>query len=301
LNIRGVVTTGNTALGFAIALFVPFVAMMALGIVPSFQHLGTVMSPMTPPELTTGAAFATGLFVILWNYLGWDSISTISREIQDAPRVFPKALMIGLPLVVLFYLLPVLVGINAVPDISQWTDGSWPVIAGAIGGAPLRLAVGIGGLLSAAGLFVAGLLAASRIPFVLAADGYLPKAFTKLHVNYATPTRAILTSAAIYMVLSGFSFEQLAEVDVLLYSSALLLEFWALIRLRRERPELARPFKIPGGMTVVVLVALVPTFLIGAATVEMLSTSWMEVLGLALFALLSGWSVMKFRRVRQHG
>jgi amino acid transporter len=298
LNIKGAVSTGNAALLFALALLVPFVVMLAMGIVPSAEHVGQIISPLTSPGTSVTAAFATGLFVIMWNYLGWDSISTISREMKDAPRIFPKALMIGLPLVVLFYFLPVFVGLNAVPDISKWTEGSWPTIASAVGGKWLGFSVGIGGLLSAAGLFVAGLLAASRIPFVLAADGYMPQAFTKLHKKYATPTRAIITSAIIYMVLSGFSFEELAEVDVLLYSAALLLEFLALIQLRRRQPELARPFRIRGGFTTVVIISILPALLILAATIQMLSTAWIETLSLFAFAGISGIFLVRMKKRR---
>ena len=288
LNIKGAVSTGNAALLFALALLIPFIVMVAMGIVPSVEHVGHIISPLTSRGISTTTAIGTGLFVIMWNYLGWDSISTISREMKDAPRIFPKALMIGFPLVVLFYLLPVFVGLNAVPDISKWTEGSWPTIASAVGGKSLGIAVGIGGLLSAAGLFVAGLLAASRIPFVLAADGYMPQAFTKLHKKYATPARAIITSTIIYMILSGFSFEQLAEVDVLLYSAALLLEFLALIQLRRRQPELARPFRIRGGFGTVVLISVLPALLILAATVQMLSTAWIETFSLFAFAGILG-------------
>ncbi len=298
LNIRGAVTTGNVALLFALALLVPFVVMLAIGIVPSADHLGQIISPLTASGVSTTTAIATGLFVIMWNYLGWDSISTISREMKDAPRVFPSALMIGLPLVVLFYFLPVFVGLNAVPDISKWTEGSWPTIATAVGGKSLGVVVGVGGLLSAAGLFVAGLLAASRIPFILAVDGYMPKSFTKLHKKYATPVRAIITSAAIYMVLSGFSFEQLAEVDVLLYSSALLLEFLALIRLRRIQPDLARPFRIRGGFGTVILISILPALLILAATIQMLSTAWIETLTLFAFAGITGLFLLRMKNRR---
>jgi amino acid transporter len=298
LNIRGVVTTGNAALLFAVALLIPFLVLIATGLVPSFQHIHANASPLAPTGVSTTTAFATGLFVIMWNYLGWDSISTISREVKDAPRIFPKALMIGMPLVVLFYLLPVFVGLNAVPDISKWTDGSWPIIAGVIGGLTLRIAVGVGGLLSAAGLFVAGLLAASRIPFVLAADGYLPQSFTTLHKKYATPARAIITSAVIYLILSGFSFEQLAEVDVLLYSSALLLEFWALVQLRRRQPELLRPFRIRGGFATVVLLSVLPALLIAGAFLEMLTSAWIETTALFAFAGLSGLFLLRMKKHR---
>ena len=298
LNIRGAATTGKAALMFALALLVPFVLMISVDLIPSLQHAASIATPLVPPGVRVRTAFATGLFVILWNYLGWDSISTISREMKDAPRVFPKALMIGLPIVVLCYLLPVFVGLMAVPDITKWTDGSWPVIAEAVGGKSLGIAVGVGGLLSAAGLFVAGLLAASRIPFVLAADGYMPQSFTRLHKTYATPTGAIITSAAIYLILSSFSFEQLAEVDVLLYSSALLLEFCALIRLRQKQPDLKRPFRIPGGIPFVILISLLPTILIAGAAMQMLTSSWEETLLLFAFAAASGLLLMRIKRNR---
>ncbi len=298
LNIRGVASTGRAVMTFGIALLAPFVLLVAAGLVPAFQHCTNVVSPLHPSGVSTTSAFSAGLFVIMWNYLGWDSISTISREINDAPRVFPKALMIGMPLVVLFYFAPVFVGLHFVPDISKWTEGSWPAIAEAVGGHSLGLAVGFGGIISAAGLFVAGLLAASRIPFVLAADGYMPPAFTRLHRKYATPARAILTSATIYMVLSNFSFEQLAEVDVLLYSSGLLLEFLALIQLRRRYPELVRPFRIRGGMPVVILISVLPALLILAATIQMLTTAWLETALLFGFAAATGMLLIRMKGKR---
>jgi amino acid transporter len=295
LNIRGAVSTGNAATLMGVVLLGPFLIMIALAFVPALQHINLVASPLTPTGVTTEAAFANGLFVIMWNYLGWDSISTISREINDAPRIFPKALMIALPMVILIYLLPVFVGLYVMPDISQWTDGSWAIIAGKIGGPGLGLALGIVGLLSASGLFVAGLLAASRIPFVLGTDGYMHQSFTKLHKKHATPARAIIVSAVIYIVLSSFSFEELAEVDVLLYSAALLIEFWALIQLRRRNPELSRPFKIRGGLATVVLISVLPALIIAVAAFQMFTSSLRESIALFAFAAVSGVVLLKLR------
>jgi amino acid transporter len=296
LNIRGASSTGNAATLFAIVLLVPFMGMVAMSIVPALTHAGEIVTPFVPNGMTNSEAFSVGLFVILWNYLGWDSISTISREIKDAPRIFPKALMLSLPMVILIYLLPTVVGLYVMPDISLWTDGSWALVAGRIGGPWLGVALGCVGLISASGLFMAGLLAASRIPFVLSEDGYIPKSFTTLHPKYATPARSILASAVIYISISSFSFEQLAEVDVLLYSSALLLEFIALVRLRRLNPAMPRPFKIPGGIWVTVLVGVVPTLIIIAATAQMLVTSWHETVLLFAVAGLSGWLLLRYRR-----
>jgi amino acid transporter len=50
-----------------------------------------------------------------------------------------------------------------------------------------------------------------------------------------------------YSLFALLDFRKLVVLDVLLYSIALTLEFAALIKLRRHRPDLERPFKIPGG------------------------------------------------------
>src|SRR5207249_316596 len=147
---------------------------------------------------TFGAAFGAGLYIVMWNYLGWDSLSTIAAEVERPKRNFPLAFAIALPLIVLCYFLPTLIGISAVPDVSRWKDGSWPAIARVIGGKWLGIAVALGGVISAAGLFMATLLASSRIPFVLARDKMLPAFVTKLHPRFGTPWVAILISAVIY-------------------------------------------------------------------------------------------------------
>ena len=59
-------------------------------------------------------------------------------------------------------------------------------------------------------------------------------------------------------VFAASTFETLIVIDVLLYTAALALEFWALIALRRDAPDLARPFRIPGGWPVLTLLAIAP-------------------------------------------
>ena len=290
INIRGAAATGRAAMFFAIALLAPFAYLVGLGMRMPAAPSGSLS------VVPVGSAFTSGLFVIMWNYLGWDSISTVAREIKDASRILPKALMIGVPLVVASYFLPVYAGIQAVPDTEKWIEGSWPAIAGAIGGKWLGISIAVGGLLSAAGLFSAGLLAASRVPFVLANDGYLLNTLSRLSAKYGTPVRAILLSSCIYLVLTRFTFEALAQVDVLLYSAALVFELIALVRLRRTQPNLPRPFRIPGGIGAVSLVAAAPGALIVLAAFMMLRAEPTEVLILLAFASLSLALILRFRR-----
>ncbi len=85
---------------------------------------------------------------------------------------------------------------------------------------------------------------------------------------------------------------------MLLYSAALLLEFLALIQLRRKQPELARPYRIPGGLTSVVVISILPALLILGATIQMLSSAWIETLSLFAFAGISGIFLMRVKKRR---
>jgi amino acid transporter len=293
LNIRGVKTIGKVSVIFFVLLLIPFAIMVILG----FTHAemsGIFRMPATS-EFSRNSMTA-GLFVIMWNYLGWDSLSTISGEIKNSQKVFPRALLLTVPLVILVYFLPALIGISIQPDISQWTEGSWPAIAEKLGGIHLRYAMAIGGLFSAAGLFMVSLLASSRIPFVLAEDKLLPPFLTKMHPRYGTPWIAILVSAGIYAALSIFSFTQLAEIDVILYSSALLLEFIALVILRVKEPMLPRPYRIPGGWLVLGLVVLLPLSLIGFAFYMIFTGDSIATVSLMAAAIISGFMIWMARR-----
>ena len=124
----------------------------------------------------------------------------------------------------------------------------------------------------------------------------MPKPLGRLHPVHGTPAIAIIASAALYLVLSSFSFTELAEVDVLLYSAALSLEFIALVRLRRTEPALARPFRIPGGVVGVTLVAVLPILLMLGAGLEMARTAPIETVSLLAFGTLSALVIYRLRR-----
>ncbi len=302
MNIIGVRSVGKAATVFGILLLLPFLVMIIAGSGNVFTHGGEIFKHFIPSGQTPVSAFKAGLFVVMWNYLGWDSTSTIAGEVEKPQKNFPKAIAIGLPLVTLAYFLPALVGAAAVPDPAKWITGCWGNIAGIIGGKYLGYWIGLCGMISAAGLFMATLLSSSRIPLVIARNKALPEALTKLHPKYQTPYVAILISAFIYTALSILSFDQLAEIDVILYSSALLLEFVALIILRKKEPTLHRPFKIGGGWPMLIIICGIPTVLIIFAFFTFFSKNEGFISTLALIALATGpliWGIHKLIEKRK--
>ena len=115
-----------------------------------------------------------------------------------------------------------------------------------------------GALVSAWSLFSSQLLSVSRLPYVLACDGWLPSWLGRVSPRTHIPSTALAACCVITAVFAASTFETLIVIDVLLYTAALALEFWALIALRRDAPDLARPFRIPGGWPVLTLLAIAP-------------------------------------------
>jgi amino acid transporter len=265
LNIRGIRSVGNSSALFFVAIMVPFAILTGIGLIRFGMHPTPLWRPLTPPHMPPFTAFGAGLYVVMWNYMGWDNASTICGEIRQPGRTFPRALAITLPLVICAYLLPVFAGLAIVPDWTQWKEQYFIDVAYRAGGHPLGLWIGIGALVSNAGLFSAMMLAYSRVPFVLAEDRYLPPALMRLHPKYGTPWVSILLCAVLYSIFSWNSFTNLAVIDVTLYTVALLLEFVALIALRIRQPNLPRPFRIPGGVPALILLGLLPALVLALA------------------------------------
>jgi amino acid transporter len=223
----------------------------------------------------------------MWNYLGWDGPSTVSGEIQRPARTYPLAILLCVPLIVAAYVLPVVAGLTKVPASATWVDGAFPDIAKAVGGDWLGVLVAVGGLASAAGLYAALLLSNSRIPFVMAEDGYLPRTITQLGRN-ETPWLAIVLCSAVYSVFTLSTFSSLIQLDVIVYSAALFLEFAALLALRRNAPQMRRPIRVPGGRVGLAFCCAAPVAVLAIAIGGSVHDNGVSSLYLPAASLLSG-------------
>jgi amino acid transporter len=96
-------------------------------------------------------------------------------------------------------------------------------------------------------LLNATVLTSTRMPYAMAQDGYLPTVLTGTHRRYGTPWIAIITSGAVYALLSLHSLTQLIIVYNWLRVATTVLTVGAAWQLRRKRPDLPRSFVIPGG------------------------------------------------------
>ncbi len=305
LNIRGARQVGYASTIFAVIFMAPFAILVALGMSKLLGNPSAAWTPLVTPGSSLIQAAGAGLYVAMWNYLGWDDLSTIAGEVDQPQKTFPKALLIAVSLTILAYLLPTMVGLAAVPDYAAWEEGTWTKVGQAIGGSWLGILIVGAGLFSAMGLFAATLLASSRIPFVLSQDGILPKKLSELHPKFGTPWIAILISAVVYLTLSYQTFATLVVIDVILDSMAIVLELIALAVLRWKEPDLVRPYRIPGGWFGIGYVVLCPIAIVGFAiyySVAIDTESGIRSLWMAGIALATGplfYGVARYRSIRR--
>jgi amino acid transporter len=267
INVRGSVNVSRTSIIAGCFIMLGFLA-LTVASAPRITHIP--WQPFASEHARGFGGLAVGISIALWNYIGWDNPSTAQGEVKNPSLTYPRALAFALPFVTIGYFVPLLTTLGAT-DWTTWTEGGWPQIAAsAAGTAGLWIAVwiAVGGMISALALFNALLLGYSRIPFVLAGDGLLPRPLAKLDV-LGTPRTAIIASAVFYSVFALVSFGKLIVADVLLYSLALFLEFGALIRLRKTEPSLRGVFRIPLGRAGVAILAALPmTVLIGVVGIS---------------------------------
>ncbi len=257
LNIAGVKVVSTTSLWLFFALSSPFLLVVLL----SPLKYGALFHAVTTPT-TSKVDLIGGLLICMWNYMGWDNASTIATEVERPQRTYPRAMLAAVCIVALSYILPVAaVWMTRLPA-GAWETGSWADIAGLLGGPVLRIALVVGGMFSAFGMFNALVMSYSRLPLAMAQDGMLPSFFGRLNRRRA-PWVAIIALAIGWACCLGLGFERLVTIDILIYGLSLALEFLALVVLRIREPQLKRPFRVPGGMIGAVAVGIAPVLLLG--------------------------------------
>jgi amino acid transporter len=280
-NVLGVRSVGEGSVWLNVALLAPFVALTILA-------LGHGRAEAVAPIPLRHADLLGGVLIAMWNYMGWDNLSTIAGEVETPQRTYSRAMFGAVLLVVVSYLIPVGAIARTGIDPNRWTTGGWVDIGQIVGGETLAIAIALAGMIGAIGSFGALMLSFTRLPAVMAEDGYLPRIFARRDARTGAPWVAILACAILWAVCFPLGFEKSLILDVLLTGLSILLEFWALVALRVREPELARPFRVPGGMAGAVAIGVPPLALMIAAVArnrtELVGSTNELVIGIAVIA-----------------
>jgi amino acid transporter len=250
-NIAGARSVGEGSVWLNVALLAPFFALIVLAL-----GMGRGGMPVSVP--LRHVDFLGGVLIAMWNYMGWDNLSTIAGEVEAPQRTYSRAMFGAVLLVVVSYVLPVAAVARTGINPNSWTTGGWVDVAQLIGGATLGVAIALAGVIGAIGSFSALMLSFTRLPLVMAEDGYLPRVVTRHSSRTGAPWVAICACAIFWGACYPLGFEKNLILDVLLTGLSILLEFWALVALRVREPGLTRPFRVPGGTAGAVFIGLPP-------------------------------------------
>lgn len=220
------------------------------------------------PTWDAGLAF---LPVIVYNFMGFELMSGAGGEMENPGKDIPRAIITAGLFIALFYILGTVGMLMALPMdqlglVSGIVD-TLHVLLGETGvGGVIVTVLGIGALFTFLANMVTWTMGANRTAAEAAHGGELPAVFGKEHPVNKTPVGAfILTGivSTVVMVLYGFMagsaedlFWTLFAFSSMVFLLPYLILFPAFLKLRKVDANIDRPYQVPGGKTVAIIMAV---------------------------------------------
>jgi basic amino acid/polyamine antiporter, APA family len=214
--------------------------------------------------------FGLALISVLWAYDGFGDLSFVAGEVRDPGRTLPRAIVSGTVAVVAIYLAAnvAYLYVNSIDGVARSpliAADTMRIIFGPIGVTFISTVVAV----STLGALNAIMLSAPRIFFAMAEDGLFFRPLAAVHPRYGTPYVAILLTTALGVIfVMTRTFEQLADTFVLSIWPFYAVAIAGLYRLRRTRPDLERPYRVPGYPVVPAIFIAAAIYLVGNALVS---------------------------------
>jgi len=231
--------------------------------------------------------------LVCFAFIGFDEVITLAEETRDPTRTVPRALLLALGLSTLLYLA---VAVAAVSVLGPQALAASPrpladVMAHGLGRASAGVVAAIA-MVSTANVTLLAVTAASRVIYGMAARAALPARLARVHPHRQTPVHAIVGVTAVAAAFAALGDLTLiaAVTDFAVYLVFLAVNGTVVV-LRRRRPEMARPFEVPGTLAGV---PVVPVLGIGSVVVMMAYLDPRAVAlgtGLSVVGLFTGWLI----------
>jgi APA family basic amino acid/polyamine antiporter len=196
-----------------------------------------------PGSQPLAPALIGGMIAAFFSLGGWWDVSKLAGEIRDPGRTLPRALLLGVGLVTLVYVLITLVFLYLVPLERIESREAFAALAGEAlfgreGGVVLTLVV----LVAVAGSLAALLMAMPRVYFALARDGLFFHSVAALHPRFQTPARAIAIQAVLGSLISVLgTFDEILAYFVVPTVVFVALTVGSVFLLRRREPLATGP------------------------------------------------------------
>lgn len=231
--------------------------------------------------------FSAAVLLLVYAFTGFEIPSIAAGEVSDPRRDFPFALLTGIAVVVVVYVLIQLVCIGTLPELASSKRPLADAASNFLGPVGASM-IALGALISTTGTLSSVMLATPRLPFALAEQGQLPKWLTRTHPRFQTPWVSILASATAMLAVtlegtftSALTISTISRLFV--YASTCV----ALIMLR-NRSDKPAAFVLPAGIVVAVASLLLIGWLLSNVPLKE-AYQVAGALGVGLFLCLLCW------------
>jgi len=239
-------------------------------------------NPFRYSKLSVGdlsMAFYSGIF----SYAGWNYLNFVTEELREPNKNLPRAIYISMPLITTIYCLANLAYFIVLQPTEILASNAVAVTYGdrLLGGAAWLMPLFVA--FSTFGSVNGGIFASSRLFFVGARKGHMPRAMALINFNKNTPMPCLIILGVITLLMLATD-----NVYVLIGYTAFVESFFTavsvagLLYLRWKRPEAERPIKVNLFLPIVFLL------LCGFLVVFPLFGDEPELVGVAMGIIFSG-------------
>lgn len=251
------------------------------GIVFAIRHgaANTIDANSFVPSFDVAKTF---LPVIIYLMIGFELVSSMGDELKEPRRSIPRALLSSGVSIVFMYIFAT-VGILLALSLSklELIEGlveAFKAIFGRTGaGEVVVYVLGIAALYTFVSNMTTWTMGANRAAAEAASDGELPQLLAREHPTRRTPVAAfaisgvistvVLVVTALFIDKQNSLFFAIFAASSVIFLMPYLLMFPAIVKLRRSDPDRERPFRVPGGLVSVAVLATVTTLIIAASIV----------------------------------
>jgi len=268
--------------------------------VAAFAHGHAAAPASAPAPFHFGTAllqgFATGLYIAMYDYLGYNTAALVGDEVERPARTIPLAVVLSVLVVALLYICLQVGVLSAIPWQSLLDAHGVPTpqaqyVASTVvqlaWGPRAAIAVTVLVLVTAFASLYGNLLGSSRIPYAAARDGAFIPAFGKLHPKGDFPYVSLLAIGGLSIVASFFTLDTVIAIltaGIVLIAS--ILQIFALAVLRAARGP--APFRMPlyPLPALIALAGWILAFVYTGQTAIVFGVGWL-VLGILVFLVVA--------------
>lgn len=265
--------------------------------VPPSQHIDGTSDTLKRPlwELMTGMepqAFGamgviSGAALVFFAYIGFDVVATTAEETRNPKRDLPIGIIGSLVVCTILYVAVCLVITGMVSYDKIDPKGALAAAFRDHGHPGYAQVIAAGAVAGLATVVMTLMIGATRVLYAMARDGLLPMGMARTNPKTGTPVPMTLVMGLVIAVAAATipigEFEEMVNIGTL---SAFFLVSLAVPVLRKKRPDLERPFKVPGSPVLPWLAAAVCLYLMLNLPVE----TWLRfvvwlLIGFAIYFL----------------